>query len=97
MTFKENVPDIRNSRVIDIVHELESFAMKVDVWEPVADPLEVKHEYGLTPIKSPKRGAYDAVVLAVKHAEFLKLGKKGLMGYLKKGGVFYDVKETMNG
>lgn len=96
MTFKENVPDIRNSRVIDIVRELESFAMKVDVWEPVADPHEVKHEYGLTPVKSPKKGSYDAVVLAVKHTEFLKLGKKGLLGYLKKGGVFYDVKETLN-
>jgi UDP-N-acetyl-D-glucosamine/UDP-N-acetyl-D-galactosamine dehydrogenase len=97
MTFKENVPDIRNSRVIDIVNELKSFAMKVDVWEPVADPQEVRHEYGLMPIKTPKKSSYDAVVLAVKHAEFLKLGKKGLLGYLKKGGVFYDVKETLNG
>jgi UDP-N-acetyl-D-galactosamine dehydrogenase len=69
--------------------------MKVDVWEPVADPLEVEHEYGVTPLKSPKKGSYDAVVLAVKHAQFLKLGKKGLRAFLKPGGVFYDVKETM--
>lgn len=95
ITFKENVPDIRNSHVLDIMKELTEFGIKLDVWEPVADPEEVKHEYGITPISKPRRGAYDVVVLAVKHREFIELGKAGLVGFLKPRGLFYDVKEAL--
>jgi UDP-N-acetyl-D-glucosamine/UDP-N-acetyl-D-galactosamine dehydrogenase len=96
ITFKENVPDIRNSHVLDIVRELEEFGATVDVWDPVADPDEVLHEYKRTLVPSPEKGAYDAVVLAVKHRQFLDLGKKGLLAYGKPTAVFYDVKEVLN-
>jgi UDP-N-acetyl-D-galactosamine dehydrogenase len=95
ITFKENVPDIRNSHVLDIMKELNDFGIKLDVWEPVADPEEVKHEYGITPISKPRKGAYDVVVLAVKHREFIELGKAGLVALLKPRGIFYDVKEAL--
>jgi len=95
ITFKENVPDIRNSHVLDIMKELSEFGIKLDVWEPVADPEEVKHEYGITPVSKPRKGAYDVVVLAVKHREFIELGKAGLVAFLKPRGIFYDVKEAL--
>jgi UDP-N-acetyl-D-glucosamine/UDP-N-acetyl-D-galactosamine dehydrogenase len=95
ITFKENVPDIRNSKVLDIMKELEEFGIKVDVWEPVADPEEVRREYGVTPVVQPEKRSYEAVVLAVKHREFIELGKTGLSEFLKPGGVLYDVKEAL--
>ena len=95
IAFKENVPDIRNSKVIGIIEELREFGAKVDVWEPVADAREVRHEYGITPIARPRPAAYDGVVLAVKHREFLDLGLAGIRKFLKKGGVFYDIKEAL--
>jgi UDP-N-acetyl-D-galactosamine dehydrogenase len=95
ITFKENVPDIRNSKVVDIMKELAEFGIKIDVWEPVADAAEVRREYGVTPIAKPRKGVYDVVVLAVKHKEFLVLGKRGLAAFLNRGGIFYDVKEAM--
>ncbi len=94
ITFKENVPDIRNSRVIDIIQELNDFGIKTDVWDPVASAPEVKEEYGIDLIDSPKTSTYDAVVLAVKHARFLQdLGE--LKGYLIENGIFYDVKQVL--
>ena len=72
MTFKENVPDIRNSKVITIIKELQEFGILVDVWEPVADREEVRHEYGIMPIAEPEPSSYDGVVLAVKHREFIE-------------------------
>ena len=95
ITFKEDVPDIRNSKILDIISELEEFGVNVDVWDPVADPEEVKLEYGIAPVAPPKPGAYDAVVLAVKHRQFMEMGKEGLLKFLKGNGVFYDVKEVM--
>jgi len=95
IAFKENVPDIRNSKVIGIIEELREFGAKVDVWEPVADAREVRHEYGITPIARPRPAAYDGVVLAVKHREFLDIGLAGIRKFLKKGGVFYDIKEAL--
>jgi len=70
ITFKENVPDIRNSRVIDVIQELQDFGCAVDVYDPWADPKEVKHEYSLDLIKDPDFSSYEAVVLAVSHREF---------------------------
>ncbi len=95
ITFKENVPDIRNSRVIDIINELMDFGVKVDVWDPVAYPEEVEEEYGVKLIKRPKEGQYDAVVLAVKHEPFVDGGKKKIRNFLTTGGTFYDLKEVM--
>ena len=94
ITFKENCPDIRNSRVIDIIHEFESFDVKVDVYDPWASAEEVKHEYDLDLLSSGEelRGSYDAIVLAVSHNEFLKLDLKDLKS---ETGVIFDVKSLL--
>ena len=91
ITFKENCPDIRNSRVIDIVEEFESYQVNVDVYDPWASVNEVKHEYGLDLIKSSNslKGEYDAIVLAVSHKEFLELDLKRMKSNC---GVIFDVK-----
>ena len=77
LTFKENCPDIRNSRVIDVIEELRDFGCRVDVYDPWADEAEVKREYGLTPLKSFDEADYDCVVIAVAHDKFkgLKFSK----------------------
>ena len=77
ITFKENCPDIRNSRVVDVIRELQSFGINVHVHDPHADPEEVRHEYGMDMTAVPDR-AYKAIVLAVAHKEFLALDLKGL-------------------
>jgi len=95
ITFKENVPDIRNSRVLDIIKELKDFGVIIETWDPVADPHEVKHEYGFESVKkTPAFGTYDGVVLAVKHKEFIDLGADGLRKFCNSKGVFYDIKEV---
>lgn len=81
MTFKENCPDIRNSRVIDVVDELKDFGCKVDVTDPWADSAEVKHEYGFDLVKEYNLNDYDCIVIAVAHNEFKKLNLKGHLVY----------------
>ena len=81
MTFKENCPDIRNSRVIDVVDELKDFGCKVDVTDPWADSAEVKHEYGFDLVKEYNLDDYDCIVIAVAHNEFKKLNLKGSLVY----------------
>ncbi len=93
ITFKENVPDIRNSRVLDIVKELRDFGIHIDITDPSADPAEVKHEYGITLVEKPVLGTYQGVVLAVAHTTFVELGKDALSKYCVPEGVFYDIKE----
>jgi UDP-N-acetyl-D-glucosamine/UDP-N-acetyl-D-galactosamine dehydrogenase len=88
VTFKEDCPDIRNSRVIDVIQELKSFGTQVDVFDPHADAAEVQHEYGLTTISSPANG-YDAIVLAVGHKEFKDLDWKKIK---HNKTIVYDVK-----
>ncbi|MBD3319927.1 MAG: nucleotide sugar dehydrogenase [Chitinivibrionales bacterium] len=95
ITFKENVPDIRNSKVIDIINELKFFGIKVDVWDPVADAGEVFDEYGIRLIRKPRTGMYDGLVFAVKHLPFVRLRTKNLKKLLKKGGILYDIKEVL--
>src|SRR5688572_24733024 len=75
VTFKENCPDIRNSRVVDVIHELKSFGTQVDIYDPHADAAEVHHEYGLDIVQTPEK-KYDAIVLAVGHKEFRDLDWK---------------------
>ncbi len=86
LTFKENCPDIRNSRVIDVIEELRDFGCSVDVYDPWADETEVKREYGLTPLKSFDEADYDCVVIAVAHDKFkgLKFSK----------ALVYDIKNV---
>lgn len=94
ITFKENCPDIRNSKVIDLIHELKSFGCKVDVYDPWANPSEVKHEYGIDliiPHSSFLILNYNAIVLAVAHDEFKKFDFSGL----KEKSVVYDIKAIL--
>jgi UDP-N-acetyl-D-glucosamine/UDP-N-acetyl-D-galactosamine dehydrogenase len=78
LTFKEDCPDLRNSKVVDVVHEIERFGAKVDVWDPWVSRVEARHEYGITPVREPKRGQYDAIVAAVAHKEFKELGVQAI-------------------
>jgi UDP-N-acetyl-D-galactosamine dehydrogenase len=88
ITFKEDCPDIRNTRAIDIYKELRSYDIVTDVYDPWADAAEVKHEYGVDMVEKPE-GQYDAIVLAVSHKEFLEMD---LVAMKKEGGILYDVK-----
>jgi len=92
LTFKENCPDLRNTRVTDIIDELNSYGMQVDVWDPWVSVTEAQHEYGITPIQQPESGAYQAVVLAVAHRQFVELGIDRLRALGTPNAVLYDVK-----
>lgn len=92
LTFKENCPDLRNTRVVDIVHELESYGVQVDVYDPWVNKAEAEQEYGITPIKQPQPGAYDAMIVAVAHEQFKQLGADTIHGYGKQQHVLYDLK-----
>ncbi len=92
-TFKENCPDLRNTRVIDLVHELQAFDTQVDVYDPHADRAEAQHEYSIGLIGDlPALGQYDALVVAVAHDEFKQLGIAGLRNLVNGSGVIYDIK-----
>ena len=92
LSFKENCPDLRNTRVVDIISELESFGVVVDVHDPWVDAAEAKHEYGIDLVTSPEPGSFDGVVLAVAHAEFAENGGTIACNLVKKGGALFDVK-----
>jgi UDP-N-acetyl-D-galactosamine dehydrogenase len=92
LTFKENCPDIRNSKVIDIVRELASFGAQVEVYEPWGNSAEIVHEYGITPIEKPINGTYEAIVLAVSHDQFKQMGLAAIKALGKDVHVLYDVK-----
>ncbi|MFM9943559.1 MAG: nucleotide sugar dehydrogenase [Hyphomicrobiaceae bacterium] len=94
-TFKENCPDTRNTKVADLVRELKGFAAKVDIYDPVADPAAIEHEYALPATDTMPKGPYDAVVLAVRHDAIAALGTKALRAVLAKGGIIYDVKALL--
>ena len=96
LTFKENCPDVRNTKVVDVVRELERYGANVDVVDPWANAAEAQHEYGLKPAKTVRKGAkYDAVVLAVAHNEFKELGAAALRKLGKKNHVLYDIKHLL--
>jgi UDP-N-acetyl-D-galactosamine dehydrogenase len=92
LTFKENCPDVRNTKIVDVVHELEKYGAKVDVYDPWADADEAQHEYGLRPVPKLKNGTYDAVVMGVAHKEFRALGIQKVRALGKKTHVLYDIK-----
>ncbi|TNJ35385.1 nucleotide sugar dehydrogenase [Arenimonas terrae] len=96
LTFKEDCPDLRNTRVADLVRELESANARVDVHDPWADADEARRELGIEPVATPEAGAYDAVVMAVGHACFREMDAAALRALGKPGGsVFYDIKYAM--
>jgi UDP-N-acetyl-D-galactosamine dehydrogenase len=96
LTFKEGCPDLRNTKVIDIVRELTGYHARVDIYDPWIDIAEAEHEYGVTPLKDvPLPGIYDAIILAVAHPEFLQLGAAGIHAFGKPEHVLYDVKSLL--
>lgn len=92
LTFKENCPDIRNTRVIDIINELNSYGANVDIYDPWVDPKETQHEYGITPIEKPQANTYDAIILAVKHKQFIAMGEQQIKALGKENHILYDIK-----
>ena len=94
ITFKENCPDTRNSKVVDVVRELVKYGAQVDVYDPWADRSECHHEHGIRPVRSVERDRYDAAVLAVAHREFRELGASGIRRLCRRKHVLYDVKHV---
>ena len=92
MTFKEDCPDIRNSKVIDVIRELQKYGAKVDAYDPWCDGDECQHEYGLKPIRKPTAGKYDAIVMAVGHKQFREMGIKQIRTFAKRPHILYDIK-----
>jgi len=95
LTFKENCPDLRNTRVVDMVTELKLLHANVHVYDPWVDAAEAQREYGLEMLKEPQMGAYDTIILAVPHKEFRELGAVAIHGYGKPEHVLYDVKYVL--
>src|SRR5690606_16254469 len=92
LAFKENCPDLRNTRVIDVKAGLEEFNATVDIYDPWVDPAEARHEYGLDLIEEIDPGSYDAVIVAVAHDMFIEGGLDVVKSYCKSPGVVFDVK-----
>ncbi len=95
VTFKENCPDVRNTRVVDVVRELEDLGMAVDVHDPWADAATCEEEYGIHLCAEPATGAYSAIVLAVAHREFAELSANQLAAYKAPQAVVYDIKSAL--
>ena len=92
LTFKEDCPDIRNTRVVDVVQELSGFHCNIDVYDPWIDKEESTREYGITPVEQPEPGKYDAVIIAVAHHQFKAMGITAIRALGKKNHVLYDIK-----
>ena len=96
LTFKENCPDVRNTKVVDIVKALRGYNTQVDVYDPWIDVSEAEHEYGLQCLpEAPPPGQYAAVVLAVGHSQFIQLGEQGIKAWGQPNAVVYDVKSIL--
>ncbi|MVW63036.1 Vi polysaccharide biosynthesis UDP-N-acetylglucosamine C-6 dehydrogenase TviB [Massilia sp. NEAU-DD11] len=95
LTFKENCPDLRNTRVVDIVAELKEYNCDVDVYDPWASTAEAQHEYGITPVEAPQAGSYDGIILAVAHHQFKDMGAQAIRALGKSDSVIYDLKYVL--
>ncbi len=95
LTFKENCPDLRNTRVVDVIGEFQSYHANIDVYDPWVSAEEAKHEYGLDLIDAPKAGYYDAIILAVGHHQFMELGAEKIRALGKPDCVLFDVKHLL--
>ena len=92
LTFKENCPDLRNTKIVDIIHELKEFGIQVDCYDPWINPQEAEHEYGISPVAEPAVGEYDGVILAVAHKQFAEMGAERIRALAKPEHVLYDLK-----
>ncbi len=95
LAFKENCPDLRNTRVVDIIDELNGYHASIDVYDPWVDAAEAEEEYGITLVESPVNGDYDAIILAVGHNQFKTLGSEGIRAFGKENSVLFDVKYVL--
>jgi UDP-N-acetyl-D-glucosamine/UDP-N-acetyl-D-galactosamine dehydrogenase len=95
LTFKENCPDIRNTRVVDIVHEFRDYGANVDVFDPWVNAAEAQHEYAITPVAEPAAGKYEAIILAVAHDQFKTLGIENIRKFGRRESVIYDIKSVL--
>lgn len=96
LTFKENCPDLRNTRIVDVIAELSEYGIAVDVFDPWVDVTESQHEYGITPVATPVASTYDGIVIAVAHQEFKALGETAIRAYGKPDHVLYDLKYLLS-
>ena len=96
LSSKENCPDIRNTRIIDIVNELKEYHTQIDVYDPWVDAAEAEHEYGISPISNLENGKYDAVILAVAHHQFKDMGVQAIRALGKSEHVLYDLKYVLS-
>ena len=94
-TFKENCPDLRNTRVIDMIEELQTYHANVDVYDPWVNPDELEHEYGIRPIPTLEKGKYDAIILAVAHDQFKAMSADDIRALGKSESVLFDVKHVL--
>lgn len=95
-TFKENCPDIRNTRIIDVVKELGNYSCNVDIYDPWVDAEEVEEEYGIIPVSEIKTASYDAIIVAVGHEQFKQMGSNDIRGFGKDKHVLYDLKYILS-
>ena len=96
LAFKENCPDLRNTKVVDIIRELGDYNVNIDVFDPWVSVESAEHEYGIRPVEEPVAGKYDAIVLAVAHREFYELGTAGIRRFGKENHVLYDLKYVLS-
>ena len=94
ITFKENCPDIRNSKVVDVVRELQKQGARVEIYDPWAAHADTRHEYGLRPLSALRAGRYDVAVVAVAHRQFRELGAAGVRRLCRRKHVLYDIKHV---
>lgn len=95
LAFKENCPDLRNTRIVDIVQAFKGYGMLVDIHDPWVDAEQAAHEYGLSLVEEPSTAGYDAIVVAVAHRQFVELGAAGVRAFGKPECVVYDVKYVL--
>jgi UDP-N-acetyl-D-galactosamine dehydrogenase len=95
LTFKENCPDLRNTKIVDIVKELKEYSINPDIIDPWCSNEQAQHEYGLSLIDTPEKGQYDAIILAVSHDEFKAMGAKAISALGKESHVLYDLKYVL--
>lgn len=95
LTFKENCPDLRNTKIVDIISELQDYGVQVDCYDPWINPHEANHEYGITPVDNLQPGQYDSIILAVAHKQFAEMGADQIRALGKVEHILYDLKYTL--
>ena len=95
MTFKENCSDLRNTRVVDIINELQEYECKVDVYDPWVNIFDAEKGYNISPLKFPQKNTYDTIIIAVSHDIFKKMGANKIHSFGKKIHVLYDLKYVL--